>query len=185
MSGEAGKGRTMIMPVARTRDEAHLYMDLHPCAECGSNEVTWKHAVVDAGGELGSAYFGTCPVCNTRRDFVFRLPEREYFAGYFPNFGDAEPSQLLDAGEWLWIADRAAGNAPAGDPVGERRALDLATRAVAEVIKFIPDGQQQVPDSAFWSRRGWEVRNAEPGRFSRGRLEVVRDTYRELASTVS
>jgi hypothetical protein len=175
----------MTLPVARTRDEAHLYMDLNPCTACGSNYVTWRHAVVDADGELGSGYFGTCPGCHTQREFVFRLPEREYVVGYFPNFGGAEPSQLLDAGEWLWIADRAAGNAPAGDPVEERRALDLATRAVAEAIKFIPNGQERVPDSAFWSRRGWEVRNAEPGRLSRGRLQVVHDTYQELASMVS
>jgi len=175
----------MLLPVARTRDEAHLYMDLNPCVRCGSIDVTWRHATVWAGSELGGAYFGSCPGCSAQREFVFRLPEREHVVAEFPNFGGAEPSQLLDAGEWLWVADRAARNAPTGDPAGERHALHLATRAVAEVIKFIPDGQEHVPDSAFWTRRGWEVRNAEPGRFGRGRLQVVRDTYHELAGNVS
>jgi len=174
----------MILPVARTRDEAHLYMDLNPCTECGSIDVTWEHAVVDADGELGSAYFGTCPGCETEREFVFGLPEREYVVAQFPNFGGSEPSQLLDAGEWLSVSDLTAGNVPADDPAGERQALTIATRAVAEVIKFIPTGWEQVPDEGFWTERGRSVRSAEPGRFSRGRLQVVLDTYQELAGQV-
>ncbi len=52
----------------RTRDEAHLYMDLHPCAERGSIDVTWDHAVVSADGQLGCEYYGTCPgVSGSRR----------------------------------------------------------------------------------------------------------------------
>ncbi len=172
----------MILPVARTRDEAHLYMDLHPCAECGSIDVTWKHAVVDADGELGSAYFGKCPGCDVERGFVFRLPEREYVIAQFPNFGGSEPSQLLDAGEWLWVSDLTASNVPPDNPDGERQALTIAMRAAGEVIKFIPPGQEQVPDEAFWTERGRKVHSAEPGRFNRGRLEVVRDTYQDLAS---
>ena len=174
----------MLLPVARTRDEAHLYMDLNPCAECSSIDVTWKHAVVEADGELGSAYFGQCPGCDTERDFVFRLPEREYVAAQFPNFGGPEPSRLLDAGEWLWVSDLTASNVPTDNPAGERQALTIATRAVAEVIKFIPAGEEQVPDEAFWTERGRGVRSAEPGRFSRDRLQVVQDTYQELAGQV-
>ena len=171
----------MTLPVARTRDEAHLYMDLHPCEECGAIDVVWRHATVYVDGGIGGGYFGSCPGCGAKREFVFALPEREWVVAEFPNFGGPEPSRLLDAGEWLWVADRAAGNAPAGDPAGERRALALASQAVAEVLKFIPDGEELVPEAAFWTERGREVHSAEPGRFSRGRLQVVRDTYRELA----
>ena len=31
----------MALPVARTRDEAHLYMDMRPCVTCGKSEVHW------------------------------------------------------------------------------------------------------------------------------------------------
>ena len=36
-----------LMPftVARSRDEAHLYLDLHPCDECGSVDTTWDSAL--------------------------------------------------------------------------------------------------------------------------------------------
>ncbi len=34
--------------------------------------------------------------------------------------------------------------------------------------------------AAFWSQRGRQVRDAQPGRFRRLRLEAARDTYRAL-----
>ncbi|PZS31301.1 MAG: hypothetical protein DLM59_10075 [Pseudonocardiales bacterium] len=174
----------MALPVVRTRDEAHLYLDLHPCEHCDSIDVTWEQAVVSVDGELASEYAGQCPGCGAERDYVFALPERETLSPEWPNFGGPEPSQLLDAGEWLWVAELSAGNAPPGDPARERQALAIATRAVAEVVKFIPAGEEVVPDTAFWSARGRELRDAEPGRFNRGRLLVVQETYDRLAGQV-
>jgi hypothetical protein len=171
----------MVLPVARTRDEAHLYMDLHPCTECDSIDITWEHATVDAGGELGSAYFGTCPGCGSERDFVFGLPEREWVVAEFPNFGGPEPSQLLDAGEWLYVSDLSARSVPTDEPSQTRRALTIAMKAVAEVIKFIPSGHDEVPDHAFWSDRGRQMRSAKPDRFSRAQLVVLHNAYRRLA----
>ncbi|GAA1512248.1 hypothetical protein GCM10009677_51550 [Sphaerisporangium rubeum] len=171
-----------MFPVARTRDEAHLYLDLHPCAACGSVDVTWQDALVTSGGSAATRYSGICPGCGAAREYVFASPRREVVAAGFPVFGGPEPSRLLDAGEWLWVADLTAGNVPAGDPVAARRALAVAAAAVEEVVKFIPPGADRVPDEAFWSDRGRRVRAAEPGRFQVDRLLVVRDTYRELGS---
>ena len=171
----------MALPVARTRDEAHLYLDLHPCETCGSAEVTWRSGLVEAGGSLAARYAGTCEGCGTPRSHLFGLPERETFSDRFPAFGGAEPSQLLDAGEWLWVADLTAGNVPADDADGARQALAIAMAAVEEVVKFIPPGRDEVPEGAFWSERGRRLRAAEPGRFQVERLLIVRDTYRRLA----
>jgi hypothetical protein len=168
----------MIFSVARTRDEAHLYLDLHPCEECGSIDVTWDNGLVDFEGELTNRYRGTCPGCGAEREYYFGLPEREVMPVGWPTFGGREPSQLLDAGEWLWVADLTASNVPADDA---GRALAIATAAVEEVLKFIPPGQDEVPDDAFWSDRGDEVRSAEPSRFRRDRLLIVRDTYQDIA----
>ena len=33
----------MAFAVARTRDEAHLYLELQPCPDCGSIEAPWEH----------------------------------------------------------------------------------------------------------------------------------------------
>ncbi|WP_113699824.1 hypothetical protein [Nonomuraea lactucae] len=171
----------MPFAVARTRDEAHLYLDLHPCA-CGSVETTWDTALADVGGELASRYTGACADCGTEREFLFGLPERETMTGEFPTFGGSEPSQLLDAGEWLRVADLTAGDVPTGDPAAARQALTIATAAVEEVVKFIPAGHDRVPDHAFWSPQGRGVRDAEPGRFALDRLLIVRDAYRDLAA---
>ncbi|GII78352.1 hypothetical protein Sru01_33340 [Sphaerisporangium rufum] len=171
----------MTLPVARTRDEAHLYFDLNPCENCGSVDTTWEHALVDAGGGAAVRYSGRCAGCGARRQYLFALPEHEVTAPGFPVFGGTEPSQLLDAGEWLLVADLTAGNVPTGDDAAARQALDIATAAMEEVVKFVPPGERAVPDSAFWSTRGREVRGTDPGRFDLDRLLVVRDTYRRIA----
>ncbi|MFI9550163.1 hypothetical protein [Nonomuraea endophytica] len=166
-------------PVARTRDEALVYLDLHPCV-CGSAGTEWDSGVVSVEGSLVKRYSGVCEDCGATREYLFSLPRRETMPDRWPTFGGPEPSELLDAGEWMWLADLTAGNVP-DDPQDARRALSMARSAVEEVLKFIPGGQDEVPAEAFWSARGREVRAAEPPRFRRDRLLVVRDTYGDLA----
>jgi hypothetical protein len=177
----------MALPVARTPDEAHLYMNLHPCARCGTVHADWQAALTSDGGEPARRYFATCPTCGELREFVFRLPERPALP--LPDetvlFGRSDRSQLIDAGEWLEVAElcaRQAGTAPAGGELDDeaRQSLAVAAAAMDEVLKFVPDGAESVPDSAFWSRRGREVRDREPGRFRRRRLQLVRDTYQDV-----
>ncbi|MEV4837219.1 hypothetical protein AB0K05_22030 [Nonomuraea sp. NPDC049486] len=169
----------MTFAVARTRDEAHLYLDLHPCA-CGSVETSWQSGLVSVDGELVNRYHGTCEACGTPREYVFGLPERPLMPAGYPTFGGEEPSELLDAGEWMWVADLSAGNVPTDDPAEAERTLRVAAAAVAEVVKFVPPGADEVPDDGFWSERGQRMRAQEPGRFQLDRLLVVRDTYQGL-----
>lgn len=172
----------MPFAVARTRDEAHLYLELNPCEDCGSITTEWEHGLTEVDGELAISYAGVCSGCGAEREYLFGLPEREVAAGSFPTFGGPEPSELLDAGQWLRVADVAAGDVPTDDPAEARRVLAIAQAAVEEVIKFIPAGSDAVPDDAFWTDEGRRLRDAEPGRFRLERLLVVRDTYRELAT---
>ncbi|MEV0973858.1 hypothetical protein [Microtetraspora glauca] len=172
----------MAFAVARTRDEAHLYLDLHPCKQCGSVETEWGRGLVNVEGELADRYAGTCDGCGAEREFLFGLPERPVMPAGYPTFGGKESSQLIDAGEWMWVADLTAGNVPVADRAEAHRVLSVAAAAVEEIVKFIPPGQEEVPDDGFWSERGRTVRAAEPGRFQLDRLLVVRDTYRDLAA---
>ncbi|GAA3812215.1 hypothetical protein GCM10022226_36080 [Sphaerisporangium flaviroseum] len=171
----------MTHPIARSRDEAHLYLDLHPCRTCAGVDTTWEHAVVAVDGEPVARYSGVCSGCGAQRSHLFGLPEGEVVAERFPTFGGSEPSQLLDAGEWMWVADLTAGNVPADDPDAARQALAIAIASIDEVVKFIPPGEQDVPATAFWTERGKEMRDAEPGRFTAERLLVVRQTYQRIA----
>ncbi len=143
--------------------------------------------MIQAGNELASRYSGYARGCDTYREFVFRLP-----AQILPSqpeviaFGDGTPSELLDPGEWLWVADRYARVFPADvldlDLPARQQARNTATAAAAmdEVLTFVRAGGQAVPARAFRSERGREVYAREPGRFARDRLVVVRDTYRQI-----
>jgi hypothetical protein len=158
--------------VARTADEARLYLELAPC-DCGALTSAWEQGLTDVDGELVSSYVGVCPGCGVGRELLFGLPEVEAAPAAFPHFGGAEASEIFDAGQWLEIADNAA----ADDGVEAAQRLALARAAVEEVVKFIPFGEHVVPDDAFWTDEGLRVRAEEPGRFRLERLLVVRDSY--------
>lgn len=160
---------------ARTNSEAHLYMDLHPCG-CGGIDFERHSAVVTDGDALCSRYSGACKGCGARREFMFELPETfRPIRGDHIEFGGDDPSRLLDPGEWLAVADFHAKRNP-----GTRDDLDIARAAVEEVLKFAPTGAERVPDDAFRTERGRAVRDREPGRFRRPRLEAVLGAYRDL-----
>ena len=170
----------MAFAVARTRDEVQLYLELHPCPDCGVDEAPWQQALVDVDGELASSYAATCPGCSAEREYLFGLPEQETPVHGWPTFGGPEPSEIIDAGQWLDIAERAVAAVPP-EPAEAGMVLAIAQAAVAEVIKFVPAGADAVPDDEFWTPQGQAVRAAEPARFRLDRLLLTRDTYAELA----
>jgi hypothetical protein len=177
--------RPPVLPAARSRDEALVYLDLHPCDRCGSADADWQSALVDVGDDMARRYQAGCGGCGTPRAYLFALPDRPIVPG--PDdvviFGGPEPSALLDPGEWLIVAERSAravvppeGGVPTEE---ERYALAVAVAAIEEVIKFIPSGAEGVPAAAFASVRGRAAYEKEPGRFQRRRLLIVRDSYRD------
>jgi hypothetical protein len=106
-------------------------------------------------------------------------------------YGGPEPSEIIDAGQWLIIADLAARSVPATrSPVleeraGQREDMRMAVDAIAEILKFIPDREPVVPDSAFWTPEGRAKRGQEPGRFHRHQLEVVLETCRRILADLT
>lgn len=181
----------MALRIARTNDEAHLYMDLHPC-ECGEIQFPRTSSVVETDdGDLASHYIGTCPRDGAQRQFTFRMPQEILMPSGDGSvrYGGHEPSELLDPGEWLSVADAYARNVPADTATlaadGQSTARSMLNRAVAaidEVLKFIPAGSEQVPEQAFVTDRGRAAYAKEPGRFRRPRLEAVRSTYANIAA---
>lgn len=173
------------LPLARNPAESHIYMDMHPCV-CGEAKFARDSAVIEAAGDLASRYEGSCPGCGAQRQFVFRLPDDLIPPPPGAVFGAGGPSELLDAGEWLFVADRYARIVPAKVVPGTeaarvgRQQLATAAAAMDEVLAFIPKGADAVPRKALRSERGRAVYDQEPGRFRRERLEVVRDTYRQI-----
>lgn len=152
-------------------------MDLRPCDGCGERGFTGRSTVLLVDGELCSRHTGPCRRCSTPRTFTFRLPEDARLpVERAVTFGGPEPSELLDPGEWLSVADLASRHAV------DDSDLALAAAAVDEVLKFIPEGADQVPAGTFWTEDGRDAHEREPGRFRRHRLEAVAATYRDLAA---
>lgn len=162
----------------RSNAEADVYMDQRPC-ECGDIEFPRTSAVMTDGGVLCSRYYGKCRSCGRDREFIFELPPKQLPIGNQLEFGGADASRLLDAGEWLAIAEYYAKLEP-----GTYKDLETARAAMDEVLKFLPPGVDEMPDTAFWSEKGKAVRAREPARFRRARLEAILDAYRkQLAKT--
>jgi hypothetical protein len=178
----------------RTNLEACVYVQLQLC-ECGAS-LQWDANSLSghpARRDLAISYTGTCPSCGNQRKFPFLLPNRLYFASWAnPGFSrpeqDQGPSELVDPGQWMWVADRFTENTPprpdGRDPATyrtARRDLRAASAAISEVLKFIPKGAESVPLKACWTEEGRNVYERSPARFHRSRLEVLRDTYREMS----
>ncbi len=91
-------------------------------------------------------------------------------------------SALLDPGQWRLAGAGYARRALADDleyaeePGDESLFLrvvsgwEAARDALAEVLKFIPPGEREVPAEAFWTETGLAAREAEPESFLRDRL---------------
>jgi hypothetical protein len=176
-----------MLKLARTNAEAHLFMDLRPCA-CGDRRFARTSTVVTIDGELASRYTGTCARCGTPRTFEFRLPpEILHPPADGVVYGGPEPSELLDPGEWLSIADDYARSVPLGSKLdgdalrSARHRLAAAVAALDEVRKFAPPGTNEVPASAFTTPFGRATWDKEPGRFRLARLEAVRQAYVDAA----
>ena len=166
------------MLTARSVAEAHVYMDLQGC-ERGDR----GHTLEARGDELVAVYRTRCG--GQERTFEFLIPEPTPAGGHF---GGAEPSTLLGPGDWLTHADSLARNVPtladsmtAVQKADAKTLLDEAAAAVDEVLKFVPEGAEAVPDEAFKSTRDLAMRDRERRRFLRARLVAVAAAYRNLA----
>lgn len=180
----------MIPRRARSSEEVRLHLDLTACEICGETAFAPVFDVVVLPEGVASRYVGDCPRCGTRREYAFLLPADEPVPDpEVPVFGGPEPSELIDAGEWLWVADRIAGATPletTGLTADRRRQagndLAYAAAAVAEALRFVPAGADGIPPGAVWTERGRAAYEFDPARFRRGPLEAVRRLYLDQAA---
>ncbi|UBU18567.1 hypothetical protein [Nonomuraea gerenzanensis] len=162
---------------ARSLVEAHVYLDLAVSGGSAQASVTetpdgW---LVRAGGlEVPVPYEAEQAARRTGTTFGTGV------------------SELLDPGQWTLIgatyASRALEGAlfftadPSPDP-GRFQAVvadwSYAADALAEALKFLPDGAEALPPETFWTELGRSARDAEPERFTRAKLESDLAFYRQ------
>ena len=164
--------------------EAELFVELHPC-DCGQGTEP-DFSLVKRDGQLIAIYEGGCPGCDQERRFEFLIPERTTRGAAY---GGAEPSSIIDAGEFLWYSDRAAERAQLPsvaidetDLARARSALEVALAALDEVGKFLPPGADILPREAIPSELGKAVYDANPDRFERERLAYRKQLLQDAQS---
>ncbi|MEU4326090.1 hypothetical protein [Nonomuraea dietziae] len=106
-------------------------------------------------------------------------------------------SELVDAGQWVFVAETYARTAlddgltfavgPGDDKLfaGVAAGWELAADALAEALKFLPPGTDSLPPQAFWTPMGVSLREANPERFTRERLESDLLFYRQSLEDLS
>jgi hypothetical protein len=166
----------MTIPVARTPLEAEVYLSLLPCERCGETGTDWEYgAQVSVDGRVTDQYVGECPSCGADRAAAFtRAGDQPPGSGAVSRFGGAQPSQLLDAGQWLAVAGSVEALATmAGTSVRDRLTrVEYARDAYLEALKFLPPGAEPVPESALFSEEGRRAARDEPLRLTRDWIEA-------------
>ncbi|MEW1639064.1 hypothetical protein AB0469_34035 [Streptomyces sp. NPDC093801] len=97
-----------------------------------------------------------------------------------PAFGGPEPSQIIDPGEFLWVSERVSTesgirllNTAPTDHRDVRPAVAYGAAALEEVIKFLPEGADRIPEDRFTSDLGREKYAKDPSRFTRKDLTAA------------
>src|SRR5687767_11755885 len=99
----------MAVLEARSHNEAMVYVVLRDCRACGEQirDITDEIDVRD--GDVVAEYTAVCQRCANTETYVFRLPEHDPQSGQEGVvYGGEQPSTIIDAGEWLMVADRVA-----------------------------------------------------------------------------
>lgn len=189
MTSDDGYSEGVPLPLARTRREAALYRSLHPCV-CGEwrvDELSTCTTSTENGSTRREQYL--CRGCQQVREFLFTVPDGED-SGPETTYGGDRSSELLDPGEWLWVAVQDAQRAmvrsrddhPDGCYAGRpwwrsaagrpalrrtRRRSDAgsplwrsAAAAVDEALKFVPPGADRIPEDAVRSDLGRAAQHA-------------------------
>jgi hypothetical protein len=168
------------MQVARSSLECRLYIELHPC-DCGATASDLHHRMVMRDNRLTALYEATCAQCQNPIEYVFALADEIVAA---EKFGGADPSTIIDPGQFMRESDRLAQSVVLSRPdrTQDARNLYSMARAIAcleEVMKWLPEPLEMVPADAFFTEQGKQFAAREPKRFRRSRLRALLAAYQE------
>ena len=170
---------------ARTLEEADLYVDLE-CEAVGEVPKSRKKRTVERRRKPVLVYEIRCE-SGKLLEFEFEdggLPDAKPGLRRKVEFGGASPSLLIDAGEWMKVADRHQAKAPksvAG--LSERarrdakRDMQIAVAALQEVMKFLPAGADRVSSTSLLNARGKAYFNKDVRRFQRSALQAQLEDF--------
>jgi hypothetical protein len=148
---------------------------------CGGVGFAGTSVVLLIDEQVHERHTGPCQWCGQPREFLFRVPNDHEVRLDPADFGGPQPSELLDPGEWMAVAEMAASR-PGGSAPED---FALAAAAVEEALKFLPPDSDEIPARAFHSRVGREAYARMPERYTRGRLGAIAAAFRDRAKPVT
>ncbi|ADB32347.1 hypothetical protein Kfla_3286 [Kribbella flavida DSM 17836] len=170
------------MLTARTLAEAEVYLSVLAANAGGVTETPEVTRTEGPEGWTVSSAAGEVQVPYRTEDEARRLGVR---------FGLGN-SLLLDAGDWVQLASVWAKRALdadfeyTGQPGQDRAAVELnwefARDAMAEALKFLPEGADEVPDEGFWTELGLRTHAQDRELFTRAKLTEDYEFYRDTLS---
>lgn len=177
-------------PVSRSLDESLAYIGLRKC-ECGRCDyMRSKSSSQMQDGHMGHSSDGICLQCKKDRHFSFGKVRDKWqpFDSADPRYGPpGTVSEILDPGDWLRIYERTAAGLPRlWRPVlparrfGAQIATGLTRSALDEVLRFIPDGEDEVPVHLRETEWGEHYMAKHPEWFTRRWLNDAYAHYQKL-----
>lgn len=171
-------------PRARSTTEMLFAASLEPCPRCGTREPAKLEL---RGSGTRWSITGPCPRCQTTRTYAWDTEGHPNQGKVLPRqLGDERPSQIIRVGQLIAELDRLLPlvREPQGlQPIEWRASLAAIDRAITclyELLKFVPQGTQLIPDTKLTDDERAD-RSARRERFQRAWLQGELDRLLALA----
>lgn len=163
---------------AHSPAEAKLYLLATPCPRCGRGPVrsTAERFIESHGPETTLAITARCDACGHEAEAHFTVPTASAGDPTEAINATAEPSRILDVGRWVMLATMLIEAARSEKDAVRARQLKIeAGLCLDEALKFYTDADNDLPPpEAFFSDTSRTPLHEAPERFSRRRLEAMR-----------
>lgn len=160
---------------AHSIEEIRLYLKIAGCDRCGKAR-RWRLEENPPPTVPGNVIIAwDCPACGAKshEDFAIEQGEHAAKSGYPPPINSTEDrSRLIDAGQWITLAQLLMQEAKGGKDKSRARMLNLqAGQCYDEALKFYDDAENELPPAEAFFTKGSQARFRDaPQQFARSRL---------------
>jgi len=153
---------------ARSPNELAYYLMVHPCHACSGGPIDLAEpGAFDSPGKPATGV-GTCRHCQASAPVTatcLDLPDDPASLAVSPT---ADPSELIDLGQWLGLAYTMLDQAAAAEGVAAHQLQLRAAACFAEAIKFYEAEDDELPPaSAFFAEHAQQIFHEHPEAFAR------------------
>jgi len=171
MSGDALRAHSLV--------EACLYLRVIPCPLCRNGSL--DAGMPEQGADPGTVRFvATCRNCGAADVYCFRVAEAPTRVDPVSSSAaisrDDAPSEIIDAVQWVTLAEIMLESAEDTPDAAERRWRRIrAAQCLDEALKFYEPGNELPPAAALFAEASRAAVRDFPQRYARSRLVARRE----------